>query len=110
MYRNALYDNRARKNFDVDNPAYGAAARQIPAAPQVPDRPSEHIYASVGKLQGKQTVEMLIEEETRKEKEKDLFELPNEEKGNKYIAPYAVSKKIDNRTVKNLNKKDDSNC
>ena len=121
---------------DLNNPAYGTMSNLPP-----PDAfADEHIYESVGRKIGKETVNALVAEEKKREHEKGLYkdvvEIPQGKKGkwesekgflNDVVEipkgknrkweedppGYAsIDEKQDNRKVVNIDKKkdDDSKC
>ena len=120
---------------DFYNPAYGAMSN-LPPPREFAD---EHIYESVGRKIGKETVNALVAEEKKREQEKgfdqdiveipqgkkgkwesdkgflkDVVEIPKGKKGKWDEDPgyAAIDEKQDNRKVVNFNKKknDDSKC
>ena len=132
MYRDP---SRMGNRNDLNNPAYDAMSNLPP-----PDAfADEHIYESVGRKLGKETVNALVAEEKKREHEKglykdvvaipqgkkgkwesekgflsDIVEIPKGKNRKWEEAPgYAsIDEKQDNRKVVNIDKKkdDDSKC
>ncbi len=69
-----LYKKQNPGKYDTNNPVYEAGQQTVPT--------NENIYDSVGKLQGKMRVDMLIQAEMRKANQKPSVDLPPRKKEN----------------------------
>eukprot|EP00794_Sanderia_malayensis_P000604 gene604-1265_t len=103
VFNNDLYGKQ--NNIEIVNPAYGKVPRQRPNAGAVAKDTGEHIYDSVGKFRGKEFVDLMSEEESLKEKEKQFVDLPPR------VGKFPLSKKVQNKDVNVFNEtKEDADC